>query len=186
VVAVNYIHPTAVIYPNVVLGDNNWIGAYCVIGGPPEHRNHDPRQWDYSVMIGDNNRFHEHVVIQSGTQQHTVVEDGVMLMHGVHVAHDCLVSSGVTMSPLVALAGHVEVGVGATVGMGATVHQRLLIGSGAMVGMGSVVTKNVPANEKWYGNPARSHGLNARHVGNVFGTSPGIRINTEDPAWRFH
>lgn len=171
----NYIHPTAVIYPNVVLGNNNWIGAYAVIGGPPEHRNHDPHDWQFpTVLIGDNNRFHEHVVIQSGTEQHTVVEDGVMLMHGVHVAHDCLVSAGVTIAPLTALAGHVQVGVGATLGMGVTVHQRLLIGSGAMVGMGSVVTKNVPANEKWYGNPARSHGLNRPP------------INTDDPSWRFH
>lgn len=176
----NYIHPTAVIYPGVVLGDNNWIGAYVVIGGPPEHRNHDPLHSEWSVLIGDNNRFHEHVVIQSGTQQHTVVEDGVMLMHGVHIAHDCLLSAGATIAPLTALAGHVEVGVGATLGMGVTVHQRLLVGSGAMLGMGSVVTKSIPANEKWYGNPARFQGMNGG------GAVCYPELDTEDPAWRFH
>lgn len=28
----NYIHPTAVIGPNVEMGDNNYIGPFCIIG----------------------------------------------------------------------------------------------------------------------------------------------------------
>jgi UDP-N-acetylglucosamine acyltransferase len=46
--------------------------------------------------------------------------------------------------------------------MNALVHQRRTVGAGAMVGMGSVVTKDVPAGEKWFGNPARFQGENIR------------------------
>lgn len=35
----NFIHPTAIIYEDVEIGDNNYIGAYCIIGAPPEHKN---------------------------------------------------------------------------------------------------------------------------------------------------
>jgi acetyltransferase-like isoleucine patch superfamily enzyme len=31
-----YIHPTALIEPNVIIEDNVYIGPYCIIGFPPE------------------------------------------------------------------------------------------------------------------------------------------------------
>lgn len=34
-------------------------------------------------------------------------------------------------------------------------HYTFIIGENAMIGMGSVVTKDVPAGELWFGNPAR-------------------------------
>lgn len=42
----------------------------------------------------------------------------------------------------------------ASIGANATILPGLTIGEGAMVGAGSVITKNVPANETWVGNPA--------------------------------
>ena len=44
---------------------------------------------------------------------------------------------------------------GASLGAGCTVLCGIEIGENAMIGAGSVVTKNVPANELWVGNPAR-------------------------------
>ena len=44
---------------------------------------------------------------------------------------------------------------GATVGAGATLLPGITIGENSMIGAGSVVTKNVPANEVWVGNPAK-------------------------------
>lgn len=38
----NYIHPTALIGPNVELGDNNYIGPFCIIGYPAEHKDFWP------------------------------------------------------------------------------------------------------------------------------------------------
>jgi UDP-2-acetamido-3-amino-2,3-dideoxy-glucuronate N-acetyltransferase len=41
------------------------------------------------------------------------------------------------------------------VGANATILGGVTIGEGAVIGAGSVVTKDVPAGETWYGNPAR-------------------------------
>ena len=34
----NFIHPTAIIGDNVIIGDGNYIGAYCIIGDKAEHK----------------------------------------------------------------------------------------------------------------------------------------------------
>ncbi len=44
------------------------------------------------------------------------------------------------------------------IGANATILCGITIGENAMIGAGSVVTKDVPAGELWYGNPAKSHG----------------------------
>lgn len=44
---------------------------------------------------------------------------------------------------------------GARLGAGVTVVCGLTIGEKALVGAGSVITKNIPAGEKWAGSPAK-------------------------------
>lgn len=44
---------------------------------------------------------------------------------------------------------------GASIGANATILAGITIGENALIGAGSVVTKNVPANEIWVGNPAK-------------------------------
>ena len=52
--ATSNIHPTAIIDESAVIGENNTIGAYCVIGP--------------GVKLGDNNTLHSHVVIEANTE----------------------------------------------------------------------------------------------------------------------
>lgn len=44
---------------------------------------------------------------------------------------------------------------GAFVGTKTIICNAVTIGEGAIVGAGSIVTKNIPDNEVWAGNPAR-------------------------------
>jgi acetyltransferase-like isoleucine patch superfamily enzyme len=44
---------------------------------------------------------------------------------------------------------------GASIGAGSSIIGGITIGEGAMIGTGSVVTKDVPAGELWFGNPAK-------------------------------
>jgi UDP-2-acetamido-3-amino-2,3-dideoxy-glucuronate N-acetyltransferase len=44
---------------------------------------------------------------------------------------------------------------GASVGANATILGGVTVGEQAMIGAGSVVTRDVPARETWFGNPAR-------------------------------
>lgn len=76
-----------------------------------------------------------------------------------YVAHDCVIGDNVTFSPSVKCNGNVIIGNGVFIGTGAIIHQGqndypLSIGEGAIIAAGSVVTKNVPANKKFFGNPA--------------------------------
>jgi serine acetyltransferase len=50
---------------------------------------------------------------------------------------------------------HTKVEDGASIGANSTICPGITIGSGALIGAGSVVTKDVPPNELWVGNPAR-------------------------------
>ena len=47
---------------------------------------------------------------------------------------------------------------GASIGANATLVAGHTIGRYAFIGAGSVVTKNIPANTVWYGNPIRQYG----------------------------
>ena len=44
---------------------------------------------------------------------------------------------------------------GASIGANSTILPGITVGENSMIGAGSVVTKDVPANEIWVGNPAR-------------------------------
>lgn len=44
-----------------------------------------------------------------------------------------------------------------TIGAGTVILAGVTIGYGARIGAGSVVTKDIPANQTWFGNPAKRY-----------------------------
>lgn len=157
----NNIHPTAIIYPNVEIGDNVTIGAYCIIGAPAEDKKTWPNEGK-GVMIGDNVIITGHCTIDSGTEQSTKIYKDCFIMKQVHIGHDAQIGVGVTIAPQCSIGGHVIVHDYANIGMGTKIHQRCKIGAYSMVGMGAVVTKKTPIwpYGKFAGVPARHLGVN--------------------------
>lgn len=153
---------TAVLIGPLDIGDRCRIGHGCVIGSDGEHRS-TPSDYSTPIRIGSDSVLTDHVVVQravglGGPQ--TMIGDGCYLMHGAHVAHNCIVSKGVTMSPFVVLGGHCVVLPYATLGIHSATHQHVTVGAYAMVGMGSMVLGDVPNFEKVVGVPARCIGRN--------------------------
>lgn len=167
------IHPTAVVDPSAVIGPNNYIGpfcvigpgvvvgmgnrfeSHCVIGAPPEHRDH---MKDYGVVeIGDNNVFRSFVTIDSGTTEATIIGDNCLFLRGSHVGHDAKIQDKANISCSVLIGGHTIVMEGANLGLGAIIHQRQVIGAYSMVGMGTIVTKKckIKPGDIYAGNPAK-------------------------------
>lgn len=143
----------------VNIGADVHIHAGAIIGDEPEHRT---SKGAGSVHIGARTVIREHVVIQRGTgDRETTIGEGCYIMHGAHVAHDCVLGDGVTLSPGVVLGGHTRVHHGATLGIGAATHQHTTIGAYAMVGMGAVVVRDVPPFVTVAGVPAKNMGDNA-------------------------
>lgn len=157
------IHETAIIYPNVILGENITIGPYAVIGGPPQVRTN--RNAGFGVVIGDGAYIGPHCQIDGGLNERTKIGERAYLMGSVHVGHDCVIEPGATLSQGVTLAGHVRICEGATLGICAAVHQHQIIGHYAMIGMGAVITRRsfkslILPGTIWAGNPAEEIGEN--------------------------
>ncbi|WP_428071355.1 acyltransferase [Chryseobacterium gambrini] len=99
------------------------------------------------VVIGD------HVTIKPGVQiwDGVTLEDHVFIGPNVTFTNDLFPKSKNKEFKLI----KTLVKKGASIGANATILAGVTIGENALVGAGSVVTKNIPDNEIWVGNPAK-------------------------------
>lgn len=153
----NHVHKTGIIHPNVLRGKGNWIGAFCVIGSNGEMRDADQDGFKGHVEIGDKNIISEFVSIQRPFKKGEVTKigDKNIIMRGVHLGHNSSVGNDCEICTGVILGGYSVIEDGVKLKLGVIVRNRVTIGKGAIIGMGSIVTKDVPAGETWYGNPAK-------------------------------
>lgn len=157
----NYIHPTAIVYPNVILGRNNYIGPYCIIGAPAEHKGNWNKTSDI-VVIGDNNIFTGLVTVDGGMEAQTHIGNNNFIMKHSHVGHDVVLWDNCVVSCGAMIGGHCIIQDSVNIGLNAAIHQRQNIAEGCMIGMGSVITKRLITEPfcKYAGNPAKYIGSN--------------------------
>lgn len=127
------------------------------------------RIWQFCVVlpnasIGRNCNICANVLIENNVKvaDHVTVKSGVQLWDGVTIEEHVCIGPNVTFTnDRKPKSGNKEfireqtiVKRGASIGANSTILPGITIGENAMIGAGSVVTKNIPANELWYGNPA--------------------------------
>lgn len=158
----NNIHPTAIIHPNIIIGDGNTIGPYCIIGFPAEWKGNEK---EGKVIIGNNNTITGLVTIDSGAEADTIIGDDCYFMKHSHVGHDCIIENNVTVSCGAKIGGHSHVGKGSNIGLNAVIHQRQEIKEGCMIGAQAMVTKKLVTEpyKTYAGNPAKEIGVNDKH-----------------------
>lgn len=156
----NTIMEGVIIRKGVQIGDNNYIGPYCIIGDPPEKVGLFDKPGN--VVIGSGNRFTKQVTIDAGTERPTVIKNNTIFLKNAHVGHDAFIRDGVTLSCNVCIGGFTEVGTHTNFGLGAVAHQRLIIPADCMIGMNSTITKKtvMERGRKYAGSPARDMGEN--------------------------
>jgi UDP-N-acetylglucosamine acyltransferase len=150
----NIIHPTAIIGKNVILGDNNYIGAYCIIGDPAEHKKH----WDEEkgkVYIGNNNIITGLVTIDAGTKDITFIGNNCFIMKHAHIGHDCLIQDNVTISCGAKIGGHSIIKNNSNIGLNAVLHQFSIIEQGCMIGASAFFKGQTKEFSKYAGVPAK-------------------------------
>jgi UDP-N-acetylglucosamine acyltransferase len=155
----NYIHPTAIIGENVILGDNNYIGPYCVIGEPAEHK----KYWNQEkgkVYIGNNNIITGLVTIDAGTKDITFIGNDCFIMKHAHIGHDCLIQDNVTISCGAKIGGHSIIKANSNIGLNAVLHQFSIIKEGCMIGASAFFKGESEPYTKYAGVPARPIGKN--------------------------
>jgi UDP-N-acetylglucosamine acyltransferase len=152
---------------HVVVNGNTTIGEDCEIYpfgsigmASQDRKSHGELAY---TTIGDRTTLREYVSIHraTGEGQTTSVGSDCLLLAYVHIAHNCRIGNGVTMSNLAQLAGHVIVEDFANIGGMAGTHQFVRIGAYSMIGGATKLTRDVPPYFLVEGDPARVWGLNS-------------------------
>jgi UDP-N-acetylglucosamine acyltransferase len=143
------------------IGDDCTLYPFSTVGAASQDRKYSGER--ALTRVGSRTILREYVSIQraTGNGEITAVGDDCLLLAYVHIAHNCIVGDGVTMSNLAQLAGHVEIGDYVTIGGHTGIHQFTRVGRHAMVGGMSKLTKDVPPFFLVEGNPCRPYGLNS-------------------------
>ena len=144
--------------------------ADCMNPNIPE----STRVWQFCVIfpgcrIGEHCNICANVVIENKVEigNYVTIKSGVQLWDGVTLEDNVFVGPNVTFTnDMYPKSGnsdynmlHTRVCKGASIGANSTIVPGVTIGENAMIGAGSVVTKDVPAGELWYGNPASFRGM---------------------------
>ena len=171
--AYNVIEDDVIIGDNVTIGNFNTIGQYTEIGdecniihnssigAAPQDKKFGGEKT--KLVIGKRTVVREFVTLNRGTSAtgSTTIGHDVLIMTGVHVAHDCIVGNNAILVNLVALGGHVEVGDWAILGGVSNVHQFCKIGKHVMLAANSKVVQDVPPYILAGKQPLRYAGINA-------------------------
>lgn len=144
------IHPSAEVQSKAI-GDGTTIWQYCVVLE--------------KARIGRNCNINFNVFVENDViiGDNVTVKSGVQLWDGIRVGNNVFIGPNVTFTNdkyprSKQYPDHFQntvINEGASIGAGSVVLGGIIIGKNAMIGAGSVVTKDIPANELWYGNPAR-------------------------------
>lgn len=181
----NFIHPTAIISPSVVLGEGNYIGPYCFITGDteigsfnrfeafvsigtrPEHRTSmQSNAPDKGVFIGDHNVFREFVTVNGGVEMPTNIESHCYFLRGSHVGHDATIHDWAAIHCNVVIGGHATVGPYAYLGLASVMNPWTTLPALSLLGSNSLITTAYPAKMlmKHVGNPAKPTTINKEGI----------------------
>jgi UDP-2-acetamido-3-amino-2,3-dideoxy-glucuronate N-acetyltransferase len=142
------IHPTSEIQsPNIGEGTNIWQFVVVLPG----------------AVIGRNCNINAHCFIENDV----IVGNNVTVKCGVYLWDGIVIEDNVQIGPNVTFTNdkyprakrrfelqHTLIKRNASIGAGSVILGGVTIGENAMIGAGSVVTKSIPANQLWIGNPA--------------------------------
>lgn len=125
--------------------------------------------WQFVVVlpkatIGENCNICSHCFIENDV----VIGNNVTVKCGVYLWDGITIEDNVQIGPSVTFTNdkypraktpfklqRILIKKNASIGAGSIILGGITIGENAMIGAGSVVTKDIPENELWFGNPAK-------------------------------
>ena len=150
-----FIHKTAVLDENIILGKNISIWHFC-------HVMSDSKIGDNSVL-GQNVMIGKSVIIGKGCkiQNNVSVYEGVELEDNVFCGPSCVFTNVINPRSFINRKKEYKktlVKKGASIGANATIVCGVTIGSFSLIGAGAVITKDVKDFAIMAGNPAKKIG----------------------------
>ena len=144
------IHPTAEVLSKKI-GENTMIWQFCVILK--------------NAKIGKNCNINCNVFIENDViiGDNVTIKPGVQIWDGISIEDDVFIGPNVTFTNDLFPQSRQKnfslkktiIKKFATIGANATILGGITVGENVLVGAGSAVTKDIPANEIWAGNPAK-------------------------------
>ncbi|OQY35530.1 MAG: transferase [Spirochaetaceae bacterium 4572_59] len=126
------IHPTAIIYPNVDLGENISIGAFCIIGeGGGEGGSDTP-----DTFIGDGANIRSHTVIYRGNR----IGSGFQTGHHAVIREENEIGDNVSVGSLSCVEHHVKIADGVRIHSQAFIPEFCVLEEEAWIGPNVVLT----------------------------------------------
>lgn len=145
------IHNTAILYPNVRVGERVAIGPYSVIG--KEGFGFDPEsgfrsRWAHSgeVFLSDDVEVGANTCIDGGTIGRTFVGKNTKIDNLVHVGHNATIGDNVLIVAGTVVGGSCEIGSNVYIGEGVKIRDHVKIGNNVVIGQGANILKDVPSN----------------------------------------
>ncbi|MDR2720735.1 MAG: acyl-ACP--UDP-N-acetylglucosamine O-acyltransferase [Puniceicoccales bacterium] len=135
----------AVVRSGTIIGDEVVIDSFAVVGGEPQDMSFD---WNEKsgVVVGCGTIIREHATVHRATvkNENTIIGQNCLLMACSHVAHDCVIGSGVILANCALLGGFVSAGNHCFIGGGASMHQRTRVGEYTILGGYSASSMDLP------------------------------------------
>jgi acetyltransferase-like isoleucine patch superfamily enzyme len=107
------------------------------------------------LIIGDDVDIGAYTMVQRGTLDDTVIEDGVKIGNCVNVGHNCIISKNTVIAPHSVVSGSTFIGENCWLGVGCLIRNHLSICDNVVIGMGSVVIRDIARPGIYAGNPAK-------------------------------
>ncbi len=155
------IYGNTYIYDNVFIGKSVIVNACSSIGaagfGYLKNENGDSYNFPHigGVVIEDCVEIGSNTCIDRGALGNTHIKYGAKIDNLVHIAHNVVVGRNAWIIANAMIGGSTVIEDNAYIAPSASVRDVVNIGMNSVVGMGAVVTKNVPADQTWTGNPAK-------------------------------
>jgi UDP-2-acetamido-3-amino-2,3-dideoxy-glucuronate N-acetyltransferase len=130
--------------------------------------------WQYTIIlegakIGSNCNICANVFIENNV----TIGNNVTIKNGVQIWDGLIIQDNVFVGPNVTFVNDIfprskkypekflktTIKTGASLGANSTIIGGVFIGEYSMIGAGSLITKNVQAQELWYGNPSKLRGF---------------------------
>ena len=155
------IDANVVIYDDVEIGKNVRIYSGTIIGhdgmGCELDRDGSLIPFPHlgKVIIEDDVTIGANCSIAKGSLSNTVIGKNSKLNALVNISHNDVIGKHVWVSSNVNISGSVNIGDNCVIYSSSVFREGLIVGKDVLIGMGAVVTKDIPNNEVWYGNPAK-------------------------------
>ncbi|WP_118952450.1 UDP-3-O-(3-hydroxymyristoyl)glucosamine N-acyltransferase [Taibaiella helva] len=155
------IHGNCHLYSNVTVGKHVTINAGTVIGadgfGYSKNEQGEFEKFPHigGVVIEDNVEIGANTCIDKGTLGNTLIRKGAKIDNLVHIAHNVVVGQNSVVIALAMIGGSTVIEDNVWVAPASAIRDGIIIGANSTVGMGAIVTKPIPVEEVWIGNPAK-------------------------------